>query len=188
MPTPKKGPSLRISYGSLVGTKMVPARHGLRIRGPSLEVHIGVHQHLARSLGDRGKPVPDPVSCTALIDTGATSTTIDLSIANRLQLTSLGDVTARGIGGLSHGFLAACCINIKGLLVNIARAHVQDFSDETDSITALIGRDVLQHFALIYNGIEGWIELQLPPPIRPERQPRKSTKLQTKRPRKRKRR
>lgn len=190
MPTPRKGLSLnlRISYGALVGTKMVPPKHGLRLRGPSLEVQLGIHQHLAKSLGARGKPIPAPVPCTALIDTGATVTTIDLSIAKKLQLASLGDVTATGIGGLSHGFLAACCMNVHGLRINIARAHVQDFSGETDSITALIGRDVLQHFTLIYNGIEGWIELQLPAPMQSETQPHKPRKQRTRKPRKKKRR
>lgn len=59
-------------------------------RGPILQVTIGVARAIAEKLTADGKPVPAPISGTALIDTGATKTSIDESVVSALSLPTVG--------------------------------------------------------------------------------------------------
>ena len=61
-----------------------------------------------------GKAVPPPVVGIALIDTGATITTIDTHVAETLKLAYSGRVDAIGIGGKVIGYKVACVVAIRG--------------------------------------------------------------------------
>lgn len=134
--------------------------------GPTVEVSIGVHAYLARNLATHGKPVPAPIVGAALIDTGATVTTIDVKVAETLGLSYSGVVQSLGIGGSSTGYRAPCQVSIKGLCVNIPRAHCHPFPTDT-GLLALIGRDILRHMILTYDGLNGAVTLALPLPGTP---------------------
>lgn len=174
--------TLKLSYQLLRGGTILPPRVGLQIGGPIVEIQIGLHQHLVKLLQSKGEAIPEPITGDAIIDTGASVTTINTSVANSLQLPQSGKVVSIGIGGTSTGFTAGCTINIKGLNVNVPRAHCHDLPN---NLVALIGRDILTHMIVVYNGISGTVELRLltPPPIKPKA--RKSTNRH-KKPRKRK--
>lgn len=102
-----------------------------------------------------------PVECDALIDSGATVTAIDFSVAEKLGLQPSGIVTGVGIGGESRGFIAACSVDIHGLSINIPRCHCHDLSKVTNRFMALIGRDVLRHMVFHYDGPNGNIYLEV---------------------------
>lgn len=173
-----KNLTLKLTYGLTRGTKVIPPRDGLQIYGPLLEIGIGPHRHLVTLLKSKGKPPPNPIVGPAIIDTGATVTTINTSVATQLNLRQSGRVESIGIGGTSSGFLAACSIDIKGLTVDIPRAHCHDLPG---GLVALIGRDVLAHMVLIYDGIAGSIVLKVPapeppPPAKPSKKRRRRRK------------
>ncbi|MEW6251640.1 MAG: aspartyl protease family protein [Planctomycetota bacterium] len=151
--------------------------------GPTVQVSIGVHDYLQRHLQSQGTPVPAPIVGDAIIDTGATTTTIDTCVAKSLNLTQSGTVQSVGIGGASTGFRAACSVNIKGLKVSIPRAHCHELPPSAN-VVALIGRDVLRYMLLKYDGIEGVVTLTIPDP-RPVSKPRTRAGLRRKRHRRR---
>ena len=158
----RKNISLDLSYGRTIGSKRIPPRAGLTIYGPTVQIEIGVHPALADALRAQNKPVPAPIVGTALIDTGATVTTIDTQVPRDLKLRQSGTVESVGIGGRVKGFTVACAVNIKGLVVTVPRAHCHELTKYTKDLLALIGRDVLQHMILTYNGLAGTISLELP--------------------------
>lgn len=136
--------------------------------GPTVEVAVGVHDYFAKRLEQEGKRVAGLVIGNALIDTGATTTTIDIRVAEELGLPRSGTVQSVGIGGASAGYRAACSINIKGLRVSIPRAHCHPLP-ESSGLIALIGRDILRHMVLEYDGVNGTVALTIPAPSPPTR-------------------
>ena len=147
----------------MIGAKPVSPTDGLMHFGPRVQVSIGVHDHFAKRLASEGKPIPSSISGDAMIDTGATTTTIDISVAKSLNLSQSGTVQAGGIGGASKGFRAACSVDIKGLKVSIPRAHCHQLPQSANFI-ALIGRDILRHMVLKCDGINGTVTLTTPNP------------------------
>lgn len=62
----------------------------IRDVGLRVPVHVGIHTKLAIKLEGDGKPIVSPVSGQALIDTGATITSVDIKAAEKLGLKQLG--------------------------------------------------------------------------------------------------
>jgi hypothetical protein len=161
MPQPKNL-RLPLSYAKLVGSKMLSPPDGLQFGGPTVMVQIGLHAHLANKRQQHGDPIPPPVTGNAMIDSGATVTTIDSSVAQTLGLQPSGKVESVGIGGRSTGFTVACSVDIRGLVVNIARAHCHDLTKYSKKLICLIGRDILRHMVFHYDGPAGTVYLELP--------------------------
>lgn len=181
-PKRSKGVFLPLTYGGFIGSKKVSPPDWLQRRGPTITVKIGLHDRLQEKRREAGTPIPDPVVGEAIIDTGATVTTIDTSVAQELGLRETGPVQAVGIGGASAGFTTACSVDIHGLIGNLARAHCHDLAKHSTGLLALIGRDVLRHFVLHYNGPKGRITLELPSPETAVAGPAKKRKDRGKRP------
>lgn len=97
-----------------------------------------------------------------MIDTGATVTTIDTETARTLALKPSGQIKSFGIGGESVGFTVGCSVNIHGLNIDIPRAHCHDLTKYSRGLIALIGRDVLLHMILHYDGPKGQLYLEIP--------------------------
>lgn len=124
----------------------------LRRTGPICQVQIGVSQPTANLLREQGKPIPQPVEITALIDTGASGTAVKPEIVQRLQL------TPRGVASIATPSTAAQSCNVydvsltfpTGVMLSIIT--VIEVPLEGQSIQGLIGRDVLAHGILIYSG------------------------------------
>ena len=135
-------------------------RTSLLRRGPIIQVTLGLAENIAQQLVQQGKPVPEPVAGWALIDTGATSTCIDDSAAQKIGL----PVIDRGkTSSASHD---AIDVNIYPALiaftgtpikVNALRAIGANLASQ--DLVALLGRDVLQNFTLFYNGAVGQITI-----------------------------
>ena len=87
-------------------------------------------------------------SCMMLFDTGATMTTIDVSIANRAGI-SLKDaipITTHGVGGSVSGYL----VMVKefwfgNLNLGTIAAHVIPFNKDSE-VQAVLGMNVLKNF------------------------------------------
>lgn len=143
----------RKTDGSIVA---VPPQASLIQRGPVVQVTVSVGQALAQQILQKTGSLPPPESGLALIDTGATSTCIDDAAAQRLQLPAIDVVT---VASASHAAtkqnVYPIQIEVVGLPITIDAPRAIGAPLEAQGILVLIGRDVLQHTVLIYNGLTG---------------------------------
>jgi hypothetical protein len=138
--------------------------------GPVLNVLIGVSEARAAALQAAGHQPPQPILIQALIDTGASCTCIEPSILTALQLSPIGQVpmVTPSTGNLPH----QCDQYDVSLLIHGATLSAVPFYQSTllvlaampdslrpQGIEGLIGRDVLEHCLLQYNGTIGYFTL-----------------------------
>jgi predicted aspartyl protease len=125
-------------------------------------VTIGLAQSIANQLLQQRKAIPKPISGIALIDTGATSTCIDDVAAQQLQLPVVNVVT---VASASHAStpqnVYPIQVEVVGLPISIEAPSAIGAALAPQGLLALIGRDVLQHCALFYNGVTGEITLSI---------------------------
>jgi predicted aspartyl protease len=120
--------------------------------GPVCQVRIGVSQPTADLLRQQGKPIPTPVEITALIDTGASGTTVKPEVIRQLQLTPRGVTNICTPSSSAH----PCNVYDVSLVfpngIGVSVITVIEVPLEGQVIQGLIGRDVLAHGILIYSG------------------------------------
>ncbi len=135
---------------------------GLQRQGPCVQVSIGLAQSLASQLLQQGHTLPKPISGIALIDTGASSTCIDSNVAQQLELPVVNVVN---IASASHASsqqnVYPIQIEVVGLPISIEAPNAIGAALNSQGLIALIGRDVLQHCTLFYNGITGAFTLSI---------------------------
>lgn len=115
---------------------------------------------LASQLQHAGQPVPAPVSGLALVDTGASLSAVDTSVIQQLGVQAVGLVQVGTAGGPQRqatyparfAFPGTSLPSIDfGLLLGATLAG-QIAAGTGHPIIALLGRDLFQHFVLVYNG------------------------------------
>jgi len=145
------------------GKGYVDFRGALVFQGPIIPVQIEIPEALAEQLQKNGMPVPQPVLGVALIDTGAGISGVDTSVIEQLKVQPVGQVTVSGVTGskLRNKYPARFTFpgtNIPhmdfGELVEAEIAN-QQVAGISMPLVALIGRDILHHIVLIYNGPAG---------------------------------
>jgi predicted aspartyl protease len=144
------------------GTKVgAPPALALQIRGPIVQVSVSLEQSFAQGLLSQGKTLPFAESGFALIDTGASHTCIDDEAAKRLSLPVI-DVAM--MTSASHTAtqqnIYPVQIDIMGM-VGISSARTMGANLSPQGLLMLIGRDVLMHGLLIYNGATGQISFAI---------------------------
>lgn len=134
----------------------------LQKQGPCIQVTIGLAQSIASQLLQQGQSLPKPISGIALIDTGASSTCIDDEAARQL---SLPVVNVVNVASASHAStpqnVYPIQIEVVGLPISIEAPSAIGAALSPQGLIALIGRDVLTHCTLFYNGITGEITLSI---------------------------
>jgi predicted aspartyl protease len=132
------------------------------VRGPIVQVTVGVGQQIATQVLQAGGTLPVPISGFALIDTGATTTCIDEDAAQQLQLPAIDVVT---ISSASHSStqqnVYPIQIGVVGLPITVNAPRSIGAPLKGQGILVLIGRDVLQHCVLVYNGQAGSFTLAI---------------------------
>jgi len=130
------------------------------------------------ALASIGRAVPQQVSGVLLLDTGATNTCISLKAAQTLGLTATRIQDGYGAGGLHRNpvFFATLEISIAdektGKITTIGweqevqgipdlELHAQglQYAGESVEVVGLLGRDILRHTRLAYDGIDGRFEI-----------------------------
>ncbi|HXZ13535.1 MAG TPA: hypothetical protein VEG64_14200 [Candidatus Sulfotelmatobacter sp.] len=138
--------------------------HNLRIFGPLISVEIGVPQALAQHLSSHNLPVPAPVPGVALIDTGASITSVDNSVFRTLRTQPVSIATVGGAHGSAQQSVYPASISFPGTALqglDFNQVLGCDISGQATGLQqpliALVGRDLLQHFVFIYHGPMGLI-------------------------------
>ncbi len=138
--------------------------------GLRIQVQITLGRPEVARLRQARRPIPQPLSVVALLDTGAERTCVDPSVVARLSLpvSSSGFAAAPGVGvgpavfgGSTFGFSYEAGLVIlhpvtkppSNLVVH--ELEVDELPLAAFGIEAVIGRDVLAACVLVYNGSTG---------------------------------
>ena len=140
----------------------IPAPIVLVRRGPCVQVSITIAEQIATQLLQQGKAIEPPVSGLALIDTGASTSCIDEAAAQKLKLPIVNVVM---LASASHAATASNVypvrLELTGLPISINAPSAIGAPLAAQGLIALIGRDVLRHCTLFYNGMAGEITLSI---------------------------
>ena len=140
----------------------IPPLVALQQRGPVVQVTVSVEQNIAQQILAQGLSLPAPERGLALIDTGATSTCIDDTAAATLNLPVVDVVT---VASASHAStqqnVHPIQIEVVGMPITIAAPRAIAAPLAAQGLLVLIGRDVLQHCTLFYNGLSGSFSLSV---------------------------
>lgn len=128
--------------------------------GPLVQVVIGVSDPRQQAMTAAGLPVPNPVTGTFLIDTGASTTCVDPSLIKALGIQPTGSVpiqTPSTQGAAHYCNTYDVLLYIPGGASGLYRAAMPIFETHLKSqgIDGLIGRDILDSCAMFYNGTTG---------------------------------
>ncbi len=128
--------------------------------GPTLLVNIGFDKNYKYSPNSSQKPIPGITNLSALVDTGATESCIDIQLATKLNLPIVDQRYISGVGGkhLTNMYLAQIHIPSLNFTIYGIFAGV-NLLEGGQSHYALIGRTFLQGFTMIYEGRTGTVTL-----------------------------
>lgn len=140
--------------------QQLPSADALFHRGPCVNVAIGISIAAAQPLLDQGLPVPTPVNGVALIDSGATTTCIDVDVARALGLPEIDKVQ---LSSASHPATQSAVYPINfeiiGTPIKFDVSRAVGVTLACQGLSLLIGRDVLRQCLLVYNGPNGDITI-----------------------------
>lgn len=128
---------------------------GLRQTGAIVDVVVSQPSANAQAGGE----APAAQTVRGLIDTGASISTIDDSVAMQLGLTQTGSVELGGVGGSSQRPIYAAKFVVPEFGVELDPIEVAGVSIPFADVQILIGRDFLKQLRLDYKGSEGTFAL-----------------------------
>jgi len=151
-------PVVEINYNPLkTGQNVIQPSQNLFIHGAFVNIAIapipkdGIQQSVVM-----------PIVGKALIDTGATFTCVDENTCLTLGLNSVGIANMKHVDGTSTRTRYPVQISFPDFNLpplNLVGAASVVLSNMIPPFVALIGRDLLAHFKLTYNGPRGRIEI-----------------------------
>lgn len=123
--------------------------------GLLLPVEISIPPALANILISQGIVLPKAVTGNALVDTGATSCCVEESQLIGLGLKPIGQVNVCGQSGpkLQNVYIAR--LSFPGTPIPVLDIRVIGVQMTGQNLLSLIGRDLLRHCVLVYNGPMG---------------------------------
>jgi hypothetical protein len=141
------------NLGSITGQQR------LAFLGPVIQVDIGFDAgyHAA----SKAPPTPNVKGINALVDTGASQCCIDATLAMQLQLPIINQTKVAG----AHG---AAMLNVHMAQLYVpALPHLiwghfigADLTGGGQPIRAILGRDFLRNFKMVYDGQTGLVTIQ----------------------------
>ncbi len=141
-------------------TVQAPPAMGLVLRGPVVQVSVTIEQNAGRGLTASGKSLPTPISGLALIDTGASNTCIDEQAAKELGLPVIDVANMQSATHDNHP-CNIYPIQIITPIITLNAPRAMGAALASQGLLVLIGRDVLEHCTLFYNGPVGQFTLSL---------------------------
>ncbi len=136
-----------------------PGRRALIAWGPILPVQIGFDPSYRPAAG-RAVTLPSTLH-DALVDTGATESCIDSTLAQTLQLPVVDQQRVAGVQGSFSVDIHLAQIHVPDLAWTVYGrfAGVHLFLGG-QPYRALLGRTFLQHYTMIYDGLRGQIAIR----------------------------
>ena len=136
------------------------AADGLQLVGPALFVQIGFDTSY-RPANVGSVPILPTTMQRALVDTGASASCVDSSLAASLGLPIVNRGKVSGISGpmqvnvhLAQIYVPTLQFTLYGMFDGV---HLRAGGQNVD---ALLGRDLLQHFKMTYDGSTGSVIIQ----------------------------
>ncbi len=125
--------------------------------GPIVLAQIGVSRPRAQALQIAKQAVPSPVQIQMLVDTGASSTCVEAGVLASLGLPPAGQILmhSASTGGTpvaANQFDISLAIVHPTLSFQIWAMPVIECQPLSGTIQGLLGRDVLSHCMLVYQG------------------------------------
>lgn len=124
--------------------------------GPVFDLGVAVSRSW-RQVAVHGVAVPPPITVRALIDTGSDLSVVHPRILQQFSTGATGSIRIRR-PGTGTGFRVAWLSDVEFLIGGISpHTHwiptsVVGVAPSTPTVLAMIGRDVLEHCTLFYNG------------------------------------
>jgi hypothetical protein len=128
--------------------------------GPFIDITIGYPSVEAKEASSLGLEIPSPLKIKALIDTGAAVTIINpsLALSRKLRQTGFAEIVAAGSSGRYAEYATAVTFP-ESKLQSFDPIRVVACQIVRQPISCLIGRDILRHWKLRYDGPAGLIEI-----------------------------
>jgi predicted aspartyl protease len=121
-------------------------------------VQVTVPQELEQLLKSKGQPVPAPISGFALVDTGATMSMVDDHAIEGLGVGPVGTATLQTAGGPLESALYPVRVVIgvpQQPMLDLSFGRITSGPLQKSGLLCLLGRDLLQHVLLVYDGANG---------------------------------
>jgi hypothetical protein len=134
----------------------------LQQRGPVVQVVVSVAQSVAEQVVQQGGQLPPPASGLALIVTRASVTCVDDAVAQLIGAPVI-DVVAihSATHPAHHANVYPVRFEVVGLPIALDAPRAIGAALQSQGIVMLIGRELLQHCTLFYNGITGAFTLAI---------------------------
>lgn len=132
--------------------------------GPVIDIFVGISKKREELLQAKGLTIPPRVSIKALIDSGATSTCIDLRVIRSLGI-SPTDVTFINTPSTSTSPHACNCFDVSieipcgKVTGRIKNLRVLEVDLDHSPFDGLIGQDILSKSLFVYDGRGGTLTL-----------------------------
>lgn len=134
----------------------------LQLEGPTVKVTITLPSSVVADFHAKGIPIPSEHNLLALIDTGASNTSIDVSIASKLSLIARDERTVLTPSGESKQELFDVAVVIPALHPTFRfELQVLGANLGKQPYQVLIGRDILSLMTLVYHGWDNSYTLHL---------------------------
>lgn len=127
----------------------------LRQDGALVNVQISVPAAYAKQLTDSGKAVPPPQVVKAMIDTGASISTVSDTVAAAAGLQQVGSVPIGGVGGMSTRPIYSASFGLPDYSISVDPIEIAGVSLPVGGFEVLVGRDVLRALEFDYTGPHG---------------------------------
>lgn len=144
-------PDPKIPGNTLVSVS--PGARALFHGGVVVDISIGLDKHSAEARRKARELVPAPKIVKALVDTGCNVTSVDHSVLSTLGLKTRGMVQTGTANGATTATQHSVEIGFPGTqLRSYPLLFVSSVNLSGQPIQALIGRDILAQWVMVYNG------------------------------------
>jgi predicted aspartyl protease len=137
--------------------------------GPIINTDLTINSAHREALAQAGQAIPPPVRCRFLIDTGADGTVVKHEFADKAGLKLINaSHPLHGVGVDTTGrvYIGRIVFSLESKIAQDTRhtifidTQIQSANLASDRIDGLIGRDVLRHFTLTFDGHSGQVKMR----------------------------
>jgi len=145
----------------ILGQDFAQVTEEFRKRGAILSVQVGIPSALAAQMQAQGQTPPPPEEISAIVDTGASITAIDVGVAQRLGLQATGSIDIAGATGQASQPLFAAMFRIPDPFIEWDPITLSGAQLPGAPFAMLLGRNILCNMTLSYDGKRGRFSLIL---------------------------